>query len=152
MDNILELYNEIYDEYYKKVFAFFRRDFSKEDSEDLVQQVFMRLWQWLANTYAVKNIKSLIFSIAKNVRTDMYRKNMLKLECNELIEELDLCDNSDFTRIAEYKMLISKLTDKERYLLLLSYEGYDSNEIANKLNLNSSTVRTRLQRIRKKIR
>lgn len=152
MDNILQLYNEIYDEYYKKVFAFFRRDFSYEDSEDLVQQVFMRLCQWLANTYAVKNKKSLIFSIAKNVRTDMYRKNMLKFECNELIEELDLCDNSDFTRIAEYKMLISKLSDKERYLLLLSYEGYDSNEIANKLNINSSTVRTRLQRIRKKIR
>lgn len=152
MDNILQLYNEIYDEYYKKVFAFFRRDFSYEDSEDLVQQVFMRLWQWLANTYAVKNKKSLIFSIARNVRTDMYRKNMLKFECNELIEELDLCDNLDFTRIAEYKMLISKLSDKERYLLLLSYEGYDSNEIANKLNLNPSTVRTRLQRIRKKIR
>lgn len=112
----------------------------------------MRLWQWLANTYAVKNKKSLIFSIAKNVRTDMYRKNMLKFERNELIEELDLCDNSDFTRIAEYKMLISKLSDKERYLLLLSYEGYDSNEIANMLNLNPSTVRTRLQRIRKKIR
>lgn len=152
MDNILQLYNEIYDEYYKKVFAFFRRDFSYEDSEDLVQQVFMRLWQWLANAYAIKNKKSLIFSIAKNVRTDMYRKNMLKFECNELIEELDFCDNSDFTRIAEYKMLISKLSDKERYLLLLSYEGYDSNEIANKLNLNPSTVRTRLQRIRKKIR
>lgn len=66
MDNILQLYNEIYDEYYKKVFAFFLRDFSYEDSEDLVQQVFMRLWQWLANTYAVKNKKSLIFSIAKN--------------------------------------------------------------------------------------
>lgn len=152
MDNILQLYNEIYDEYYKKIFAFFRRDFSKEDSEDLTQQVFMQLWQWLGNAFAVKNKKALIFSIARNVRTDMYRKNMLKFECNELIEELDFCDNSDFTRIAEYKMLISKLSDKERYLLLLSYEGYDSNEIANKLNLNPSAVRTRLQRIRKKIR
>lgn len=152
MDNVLELYNEIYDEYYEKIFAFFRRDFSKEDSEDLTQQVFMRLWQWLPNTYAVKNKRALVFSVAKNVRTDMYRKNMLRLECAELIEELDLCDSSDFTRIAEYKMLISKLSDKERYLLLLSYEGYDSNEIANKLNLNPSTVRTRLQRIRKKIR
>lgn len=152
MDNTLQLYNEFYDEYYKKIFAFFRRDLSKEDSEDLTQQVFMQLWQWLGNDFAVKDKKALIFSIARNVRIDFYRKNKFNLQCAELIEEADCYKQTDFTVITDCKILIERLSDKERYLLTLAYKGYDSNEIAKNLNMNSSTVRTKLQRIRKKLK
>ena len=127
MDNILQLYNEIYDEYYKKVFAFFRRDFSYEDSEDLVQQVIMMLWQWLANTYAVKNKKSLIFSIAKNVRIDMYRKNMLKFERNELIEELDL---QKCVFIEDFKKnILEEAKNYRAFMLTSDYEGLSNSMI-----------------------
>ena len=46
-DNIVAVFNEIYDNYYKKIFAYFRKDFGKDDAEDLTQQAFMQLWAWL---------------------------------------------------------------------------------------------------------
>lgn len=54
-DNIVTVFNEIYDKYYKKIFAYFKKDFGKDDAEDLTQQTFMQLWAWLPNRYAIEN-------------------------------------------------------------------------------------------------
>ena len=56
-DNIVAVFNEIYDKYYKKIFAYFRKDFGKDDAEDLTQQAFMQLWAWLPNRYIIENKK-----------------------------------------------------------------------------------------------
>lgn len=150
--SITVVFNEIHREYYDKIFKFFRRDFSEQDTEDLTQQVFLHLWQWLPSSYAVRNKKALVFSIAKNVRTDKYRQNALRLESFSLLEGTDIADKSDFSKLCEYKILINKLPDKDKYLLLLTYQGYNSVEIAQMLNQNPSTIRSRLQKIRKKLK
>ncbi len=53
-ENIAALFGEIYEKYYKKIFRFFRQDFSVEDSEDLTQQSFLQLWAWLPRARACK--------------------------------------------------------------------------------------------------
>ena len=53
-ENIAALFGEIYEKYYKKIFRFFRQDFSVEDSEDLTQQSFLQLWAWLPCARACK--------------------------------------------------------------------------------------------------
>lgn len=72
-ENIAALFGEIYEKYYKKIFRFFRQDFSVEDSEDLTQQSFLQLWAWLPRAHGVKNGGALVYRIAKNVRADRYR-------------------------------------------------------------------------------
>lgn len=149
-DNIVLIFNEIYDEYYKKIVRYFHKDFGIEDSEDLAQQVFMQLWAWLPNSYAIKNRRALVYKIAKNIKTDKFRKNSLMLEAL-LPEEFDAPDGNSLIDIVDIKLVISKLSKSEQQLLLLSLKGYNSFEIAKELDASSSTVRTRLQKIRKKL-
>ncbi|MDR1581807.1 MAG: RNA polymerase sigma factor, partial [Prevotellaceae bacterium] len=47
---------------------------SVEESEDIIQDVFMTVWDNRENIDEKKNFKSYIFKIAKNRMIDMYRK------------------------------------------------------------------------------
>lgn len=71
-DNCVTLFNELYDEYYHKVLAYFKKDFNSYEAEDFTQQTFLKLWSWIPNIQFVKNKKAYIFKIAKNVRCDFY--------------------------------------------------------------------------------
>lgn len=149
-DNAVVIFNEIYEKYYNKILRYFSKDFGTEDSEDLTQQTFMQLWAWIPSSYAIKNPKALIYRIAKNVKLDRFRKNAQILE--ELLpEEFDVRDNENYYEVIECKMLVDKLSPKEQNLLLLSLQGYNSNEISKSLGITPSATRTRLQKIRKKL-
>ncbi len=151
-DNIVTVFNEIYDKYYKKIFAYFKKDFGKDDAEDLTQQTFMQLWAWLPNRYAIENKKALIYQIAKNVKLDKFRKNKQMLETMLLPEDFDPMDRNSFSNIIDYKMSVYQLKPKEQSLLLMSLQGYNSNEISKALGITPSAVRSRLQKIRNKLK
>lgn len=89
-ENIAALFGVIYDKYYKKILCFFRRDFAVEDAEDLIQQAFLRLWAWLPQADSVKNGGALIYSIAKTVRADRFRKTALMLDTLPLYDFVDV--------------------------------------------------------------
>lgn len=150
-DNILIIFNEIYEQYYKKILNYFRKDFGKEDAEDLTQQTFLQLWAWIPNGFAITNKKALIYQIARNVKYDKFRRNALLLEVM-LPETFDISDKNNYMNIVELKLMINSLSEKEKYLLLLSLQGYNSSEISQKLNISPSAVRSRLQKIRKKLK
>lgn len=149
-DNAVIIFNEIYDKYYEKILRYFKKDFGTEDSEDLAQQTFMQLWAWLPSSYAIKNTRALIYRIAKNVKLDKFRKNALLLE-TLIPEEFDICDRENYYAMIECRILIDKLSNKDKNLLLLSLQGYNSTEISQLLDISPSAVRTRLQKIRKKL-
>ena len=151
-DNIVAVFNEIYDKYYKKIFAYFRKDFGKDDAEDLTQQAFMQLWAWLPNRYLIENKKALIYQIAKNVKLDKFRKNKLMLETMLLPEDFDPMDRNSFSNMIDYKMSVYQLKPKEQNLLLMSLQGYNSKEIGKAMGITPSAVRSRLQKIRNKLK
>ena len=149
-NNPVLIFNEIYEKYYNKILRYFKKDFGTEDSEDLAQQTFMQLWAWIPSSYAIKNPKALIYRIAKNVKLDKFRKNTQMLE--ELFpEEFDIRDVENHYGVIECRMLIDMLSKKEQNLLLLSLQGYNSNEISESLGITPSATRTRLQKIRSKL-
>lgn len=150
-DNIARLFGEIYEKYYKKIFRWFMRDFSNEDAEDLTQQTFLQLWGWLPQADSVKSGGALVYSIARNVRTDRYRNTAFMLETASIYDFVELPDTSGRIEAAEIRIALETLSVKERELLLMKAQGFTSDEIGKAFGISASAARTRLQKIRKKL-
>ncbi len=151
-ENIAALFGEIYNKYYKKILRFFRRDFSAEDAEDLTQQTFLRLWAWLPRTESVKNGGALIFRIAGNVRADRYRSTALMLDTLPLYDFIELPAPAGQLAAVEIRIALRSLSVKEQELLLMRIQGFKSDEIGKAFGISASAARTRLQKIKNKIK
>lgn len=150
-NNIALLFGEIYEKYYKKIFRYFRRDFSFDDAEDLTQQTFLQLWGWLPRADSVRSGGALIYSIARNVRADRYRNTAFMLETAAIYDFVEVPDSSSRIDEVETRLAIEVLNVKERELLLMKTRGYTSEEIGKEFGISASAARTRLQKIRKKL-
>ncbi len=150
-NNIALLFGEIYEKYYKKIFRYFRRDFSFDDAEDLTQQTFLQLWGWLPRADSVRSGGALIYSIARNVRADRYRNTVFMLETAAIYDFVEVPDSSSRIDEVETRLAIDVLSVKERELLLMKTRGYTSEEIGKEFGISASAARTRLQKIRKKL-
>ena len=150
-NNIALLFGEIYEKYYKKIFRYFRRDFSFDDAEDLTQQTFLQLWGWLPRTDSVRSGGALIYSIARNVRADRYRNTAFMLETAAIYDFVEVPDSSSRIDEVETRLVLDVLSVKERELLLMKTRGYTSEEIGKEFGISASAARTRLQKIRKKL-
>jgi len=140
---------------YKPLFLFIKKRVNSfEDAEDLTQEVFLKLSK--SNIDAVKNIKSWVYTIAKNTITDYYRSNKRRTEevseslffegeeKENAVEELSNCCITPF---------IKQLPKEYHTIIQLSeIEGVSQKEIAAKLDMNYVTVRSKVQRGRKKLK
>lgn len=149
--NPVTQFNDLYDKYYSRILAWFRRNADYDDAEDLTQQTFVKLWAWLGTNHSPKNEKALIFTVAKNVRNDYFRLKATQLDCTALSEELFLTDDTDFFSEIELRVFLQTLSLCDKQLIEMKRCGYSSREIGKALGISGSAVRTRLQQIRKKI-
>ncbi len=138
---------------------------SREDAEDAAQEVFLKAFTALGSFRGDSRLSVWLYRITSNVCVDMLRRRRetvsLSVE-NEDGEpvELDLPDERfDPAELAERKDLreqvgkaLSMLPDDAREILLLRELGgqrYD--EIAQTLDLDIGTVKSRIFRARKKL-
>ena len=135
----------------KKIFRYFRRDFSFDDAEDLTQQTFLQLWGWLPRADSGRSGGALIYSIARNVRADRYRNTAFMLKTAAIYDFVEVPDSSSRIDEVETRLALDVLSVKERELLLMKTRGYTSEEIGKEFGISASAVRTRLQKIRKKL-
>ncbi len=143
---------KLYEKYYSDVYKYFCKKTNQDDSEDLAQQTFFKLITYISCIDKISSPKSLVFTIAKSVLSDYYR-NKKMLEIAVSFDELyDYTDNYDFTNEIESTDFLIKLTKRERQIVDLKVQGYNSKEIGEKIGVSGSTVRTYLENIRKKIR
>lgn len=151
--NCVMLFNELYENYYKKVLSYFKKEFDADEAENLTQQTFLQLWSWIPNMQLVKNKKAYIFRIAKNVRCDRYRQKALMLNTVSLADDFEIRDNSVFTDDIDFRLSFNTgLTYQDKQLLVMKEQGLSSREIGKILGISSSAVRSRLQTLRGKIK
>ena len=116
---------------------------NKEDAEDAVQEVFLKLFHHKHMFQDVEHEKAWLIRVATNQCKDMIRKRKVRetVPIDELmefgIEEEDSC----------LLQSIFMLPDKIKVVFILFYlEGYQVNEIAKMLKLSESAVKMRLKR------
>lgn len=151
----------LYKKYCKRVFKFaFSILKSPEESENLVQDVFLNLWENRLNVEKNSSIKSYVFTITYNSAVSIIRKKVRESEFVEYLKSLQEVGEESVDIALEYKELTDKLErilnelpqrQKEVYLMH-RVEGLKYNEIAERLNISVNTIENHMSRALKTIR
>ena len=139
----------IYDRYSGKLYSFGLKYLrSTAEAEELVQSVFLKLWENHKHLNPDLSFKSYIFTITYNDICKFFRrKNYMQNFINE--ELLQNTDSSlETEQSIEYQSLLSrvqqiveKLPERQRIIFKKSREeGKTTKEIAKELNLSSGTI------------
>lgn len=149
MNNTIQ---ELYEKNYFSVYKYFCKKTNKDDAEDLTQQTFVKLITYIACIDKIRSPKSLIFTVAKSILCDYLRQKRLIENTVSFDELYDYADDYDFSKDIESSDILKKLNKREKIIVELKLDGYNSTEIGEKLGISGSTVRTYLEKIRKKLR
>lgn len=150
----------LYDRYAKALFAFFYRQISNAPaSEDLVQNVFIRIIKYRTRFRAEGHFTTWLFAVAHNVKNDYFRKT-LRLRDEWTLRDEDARAGIDPAgeveageRSAALRKAIDRLTPGQREALILCrIQGLKSKETARILNCSENTVKARLFRAVEKLR
>ncbi len=138
-------FDDIYLEYNKKIY-FFALSFlkNKEDSEGVVQEVFLTLWRKRADIQINKDIGSYLFTITYNTIRKHFRKLARERNhLNEFSKSLLTEDDSTNSRIEYQNLLelaesaIELLPSRQRTIYQYSMrDGLSTKDIAEKLKLS----------------
>jgi len=127
-----------------------------ELSEDIVQSVFVKLWE---NKHSLKSesIRFFLLNSVKNSCIDLSRKKETQEKYTQRQISQDSDYGDDFWAENELKEMIEtaigKLPPKCREIFKLSrYEGLKSDEIARKLQISQRTVETQITKALKILR
>jgi RNA polymerase sigma-70 factor (ECF subfamily) len=124
------------------------------EAEELVQIVFLRLWNSRQNIDSSQNIKAFLFKIAVNAIYDIIRKKNVQQKFQQYIQtqfnpEIDSTwDEVVFHDMqAQINLLVDQMPTQRKLIFKLSKEqGLSNDEIAEKLNLSKRTVENHLFR------
>ena len=148
------LFNDLWNKYQKNIYRYFRREFSEDVAEDLCQQTYMKLWEYIETIHS-KNIfqqRAWLYTVAKNVRNDYLR---YKSGHNQNFIWQELLDSDKLIEPnLEESILIHKAMDeitKEDRELLNMAQYLTSNEIGEVLDISASAVRSRIQKAKQRL-
>lgn len=126
---------------------------SRETSEEIVMDVFLKLWQSRDILVEINNFSSFLFLVARNKAYDFLRLvakdkvlreliwDQIEAEGNESADEKLLL--ADLQNQLEY--VVSKMPDKRQYVYRLSREQYMTyDQIAKHLNISKATVKNHM--------
>lgn len=139
----IEHKNELRNFIYKRV--------KDEDlTNDILQEVLIKVYNFCISKSGVKNIRSWLFQIAQNTIIDNYRRQSKFIQQEA---EFDLADEDENMAFKDAVNYILPMLDflPEKYaepLKLADIDGLKQADIAQKIGLNLSATKSRIQRAR----
>ncbi|HEY5591077.1 MAG TPA: RNA polymerase sigma-70 factor [Paludibacter sp.] len=155
-------FDQVYELYSHKLFSFVFKILKNEaDVDDIVQEVFVKIWESRNKLEDYKLLNSYIFTIAYNNSIDLIRK---RISNNKYLGHLKYSASINFTPTIvsqiEYnelnnqvEKLIANLPDRQKQVYLLHREeGLTYTEIAEKLGISKNTVENHMVKALKYLR
>ena len=145
----VDAFDIVYHRYAGKLFAFAVKYLkSKEEAEELVQSVFLKVWENQSQLKRESSFKSYIFTIAYNEICNLFRKRRYQ---RSFVEDIISGKPEDSTEIEsqiefrfaleQVKQIVAQLPEKQKAAFLKSrQEGKSTKEIAKELGLSRGTV------------
>jgi len=138
---------------------------SKEDADDILQDIFIKVYYNLADFDTNMSFSAWVYRIARNETISRYRKDSVRLHGNsvhiddEILKNLMKDDSDVIDKILEEEVrekieeAVNNLDSKYKDVIILRYfEDKDYLEIADILQIPTGTVSTLLHRAKKKLK
>ena len=145
-------FNSLYELYWRQVYNFCRLYLNNHTvAEEVVQEVFITLWESRSSINEEENFKGLLFIITRNrifnhhrksVNEDFYKMTVLSAMENSynMEEEIEARNLSDYI-----DRLINELPPRRREIFNLSRKEHKSyKEIAGELGISEKTVENQI--------
>jgi len=162
-------FSDIYVTYYSKLIRFAKEYVGvTEDAENIVQDIFLRIWERQDTIHLIENVNAYLFKLVKNKCLDYLKgrlsaekhnktiQSSFEVEMNLKIQSLDRFDDAF---VSEKSMedtvteAIDSLPPKCREIFLLSrMEGLKYREISERFNISVNTVENQMSIALKKLR
>ena len=156
----LEALGELFERHHRQVFLFLRRTTGDAAiAEDLVQEVFVRILKYRHTYDAGSRFETWLFRIARNARTDHFRKqgpSPAPVDAALEVAAPDPGPEKQLERRIDAQQLdraMQQLAEEPRDLLVLArYHGQPYERIAETLGIEVGAVKTRVHRALKQLR
>ncbi|MBS4767079.1 RNA polymerase sigma-70 factor [Alistipes sp. kh20] len=143
-----EAFASLYQSHWQQVFRFSRLYLrSDDDAEDVVQEVFIRLWQIHERIHPDDNFSGLLFIITRNLIFNRFRRQIdplgFKVSVLAALEASDDIESEISARdLSEYiDRLVDLMPARQRQVFNMSRREHKSyREIAEELDLSQKTV------------
>jgi RNA polymerase sigma factor (sigma-70 family) len=133
---------------------------NQEDARDLVQETFLKALTYREQFTDQSNLKAWTFTILKNTFINNYRKTVKQNTAFDNTKDLYFLNKSEESAsskpdsqisLDEITRKVSDLEDEFRIPFEMHTSGYKYKEIAEEMNLNIGTVKSRIFFSRKKL-
>ena len=158
----IKVYKEVFNNYYENLVVYANNYlFDTSASEDIVQEVFIYLWEKSESLHIKSSFKAYLYAIVRNKCFDFLKSIKITddLELLELNANLVLECNTDFLSEEDKKIvynqvlkIVETFPDKMRTIFRLKFiSNYKYSEIAQEMGVTVNTVKTQLKRARVKL-
>jgi RNA polymerase sigma-70 factor (ECF subfamily) len=139
----------LYAYYYPRLYEFSRSFLKVEQGiDDILQEVFIRIWQNRRKIKDPASFNSYIFTITRNLLLNELRRRLNHQSLKEEIRNLSIAkeyENADQTQFRDLKTrveeLVAALPERQKEVFVLSRsEGLSHKEIASRLQITTKTV------------
>ena len=153
-------FDELYSRYSKRLYKFaFAILKSVEESENILQDVFLNLWEKRNNVEKDASVKYYIFTVTYNSAISIIRKKVKETQFFDYLRSLQELNQDPPSLELEFNELkkslntiIGQLPQRQKEVYILhKEEGLKYQEIAERLNISVNTIETHMSRALKTI-
>ncbi len=153
--NDKDAFKLLYDRYNKKIYFFSLKCLSNNvEAEELVQSVFVNVWENRENLDATISVKNYIYKAAVNYIYNYLKKKAIRARFIESeINKGEVHSNHTYEQVFFHDLersinsIVDILPSQQQKIFQLSrYEGLSHREIAKKLDLSERTVENQIYR------
>ena len=140
---------QLFGYYYPRLYNFSKSFLKLEEGiDDILQEVFLKIWDNRKNIKTSYSFNSFIFTITRNLLLNELRSRLNNQKFRERIKGLSLAEEFvsfeqvEYTELKEkIDHLVGEMPEKQREVFRLSREeGLSYKEIAEKLNISEKTI------------
>lgn len=146
----------LFDRYHTPLYNFYSKlTGDRTLSEDLVQEVFLRILKYRQSYQPGTPFRAWIYQIARNARVDHYRKTPKHITFEpEMMPPVMPKDSAQHSEEAEllHRALMQMPEEKREILILSRFQELKYDEIARLLGCELGTVKTRIHRAIQELR